>query len=72
MIRRTATVSPGERSGGTEMPKVVKVTPAQVNAAKLKIKRSAASGRVVAASFAHIANAKRTSAGRSATPRTAE
>lgn len=54
------------------MPKVVKVTPAQVNAAKLKIKRSAASGRVVTASVAQIANAKRGSAGSSATQRTAK
>ena len=41
------------------MPKVVKVTPAQVNAAKLKIKRSAATGRVVKDSVSQIANAKR-------------
>lgn len=41
------------------MPKVVKVTPAQVNAAKLKIKRSAASGRFVKDSVSQIANAKR-------------
>lgn len=41
------------------MPKVVKVTPAQVNAAKLKIKRSAGSGRFVASSVSRIANAKR-------------
>lgn len=54
------------------MPKVVKVTPAQVNAAKLKIKRSAASGRVVASSVAQIANAKRASSNRSATSGTAK
>ena len=41
------------------MPKVVRVTPAQVNAAKLKLKRSAASGRHVATSVSRIANAKR-------------
>jgi len=41
------------------MPKVVKVTPAQVNAAKLKIKRSAVSGKIVKSSVSQIANAKR-------------
>ena len=43
------------------MPKVVKVTPAQVNAAKLKIKRSAATARHVASGVSLIANAKRAS-----------
>ena len=46
------------------MPKVVKVTPAQVNAAKLKIKRSTATGKSVTASLAQIANAKRFTRGR--------
>jgi hypothetical protein len=41
------------------MPKLVKVTPAQVNAAKLKIKRSAVSGKSVKSSVSQIANAKR-------------
>lgn len=41
------------------MPNVVTVTPAQVNAAKLKIKRSTASGKVVESSVSRIANAKR-------------
>jgi hypothetical protein len=41
------------------MAKVVKVTPAQVNAAKLKLKRSAATGRYVTTSVSRIANAKR-------------
>lgn len=42
------------------MAKIVKVTPAQVNAAKLKVKRSAISGKTVSDSVAAIANAKRT------------
>lgn len=41
------------------MPKIVKVTPAQVNAAKLKVKRSAISGRFVSPSVSILANAKR-------------
>ena len=41
------------------MPKVVKVTPAQVNAAKMKVKRSANSGTAVASNVSRIANAKR-------------
>ncbi|MEI4270560.1 hypothetical protein TEK04_02390 [Klenkia sp. LSe6-5] len=41
------------------MQKVVKVTPAQVNAAKMAVKRSAASGRFVKSSVSKIANAKR-------------
>ena len=47
------------------MAKVLKVTPAQVNAAKLKIKRSTASGKVVESSVSQIANAKRTATSRS-------
>ncbi|MCW2683430.1 MAG: hypothetical protein JWP33_1343 [Blastococcus sp.] len=39
--------------------KVVKVTPAQVNAAKMKIKRSAVTGEFVKSSVSQIANAKR-------------
>lgn len=41
------------------MAKIVKVTPAQVNAARLKVKRSAASGKHVPPSVSAIANAKR-------------
>ncbi len=41
------------------MTKIVKVTPAQVNAAKLKVKRSAVSGKSVSDSVTAIANAKR-------------
>ena len=41
------------------MAKVVRVTSAQVNAAKLKVKRSAATGRFVSSSVSAIANAKR-------------
>ncbi len=41
------------------MPKVIKVTPAQVNAAKMKIKRSAVTGNIVKGSVSRIANAKR-------------
>jgi hypothetical protein len=48
------------------MPKVVKVTPAQVNAAKLKIKRSTAAGRFVNSSVSQIANAKRATEARDA------
>jgi hypothetical protein len=45
------------------MAKTVKVTPAQVNAARLKVKRSAASGRFVSSSVSAIANAKRSASG---------
>jgi hypothetical protein len=41
------------------MAKVVHVTPAQVSAAKLKIKRAAANGKAVPASVTAIANARR-------------
>lgn len=41
------------------MPKIVTVTPAQVSAAKLKVKRSARSGKAVSASVTLLANAKR-------------
>lgn len=41
------------------MPKIVRVTSAQVNAAKLKVKRSAVSGKFVSPSVSAIANAKR-------------
>jgi hypothetical protein len=50
------------------MPQVVRVTPAQVNAAKLKIKRATAAGRTVTTSLSQIANAKRATSARSATP----
>ena len=38
------------------MPKIVQVTPAQVNAAKFKVKRSAASGKTVSPSVSAVAN----------------
>jgi hypothetical protein len=41
------------------MAKIVRVTPAQVNAAKLKIKRAAASGKFVSPSVSAVANARR-------------
>ena len=41
------------------MAKIVQVTSTQVNAAKLKIKRSAASGKSVSPSVIAIANARR-------------
>lgn len=41
------------------MTKTVRVTPAQVDAAKLKLKRSAATGRFVSPSVIAIASAKR-------------
>jgi hypothetical protein len=41
------------------MAKTVRVTSAQVNAAKLKIKRSAISGKIVPPSIHAVANAKR-------------
>lgn len=44
------------------MAKTVRVTSAQVNAAKLKVKRSEATGRFVSASVKALANAKRNSA----------
>lgn len=40
------------------MPKVIKVTPVQVSAAKLKIKRSIASGKSVPVAVQRIADAK--------------
>lgn len=43
------------------MAKVVRVTSAQVNAAKLKVKRSAITGRFVSPGVSAIANAKRQS-----------
>ena len=43
------------------MAKTVKVTAAQVSAAKLKIKRSAVSGAVVSPGVRAVANAKRCS-----------
>jgi len=41
------------------MAKIVRVTPAQVNAAKLKIKRSVASGKFVSPSVSAVASARR-------------
>jgi len=41
------------------MAKIVRVTSAQVNAAKLKVRRSAASGKLVAPSVSALANARR-------------
>lgn len=41
------------------MPKVVKVTPTQVHAAKLKLKRSVSAGRDVSPSVMAIANARK-------------
>jgi len=41
------------------MAKIVRVTPAQVNAAKLKIKRSVASGKFVPPSVSAVASATR-------------
>lgn len=41
------------------MTKIVWVTPAQVMAAKLKLKRAAATGKVVSPAVSAIANAKR-------------
>jgi hypothetical protein len=45
--------------GKAAMAKIVKVTPAQVNAAKLKVKRSTATGRYISSSVSAIANARR-------------
>lgn len=41
------------------MAKIVKVTPAQVHAAKLKLKRSASTGSYVSPSVTAIANARK-------------
>lgn len=41
------------------MPKIVKVTPTQVHAAKLKLKRSVSAGRDVSPSVTAIANARK-------------
>jgi hypothetical protein len=41
------------------MAKIVKVTPAQVHAARLKVKRSASSGKDVSPSVTAIANARK-------------
>lgn len=43
------------------MAKIVRVTSAQVNAAKLKVKRSTASGKFVSRGVSAIANATRSS-----------
>jgi hypothetical protein len=43
------------------MPRIVKVTPAQVHAAKLKIKRAASTGSSVPPSVTAIANARKAS-----------
>ena len=48
------------------MAKVVRVTPTQVRAAKLKVKWSAENGQQVAPSVAAIANARRADADRPA------
>lgn len=45
------------------MAKTVRVTSAQVNAAKLKVKRSAITGKYVSRGVEAIANAKRDSGG---------
>ena len=59
--KRAETVMNLAPEGKAPMSKIVKVTPAQVNAAKLKVKRSAATGRYVSSSVSAIANAKRSS-----------
>ncbi|HEX7538619.1 MAG TPA: hypothetical protein VF391_16635 [Dermatophilaceae bacterium] len=41
------------------MAKIVRVTPAQVDAAKLKIKRSIAAGKLVSPSVSAVASARR-------------
>lgn len=41
------------------MAKIVRVTPAQVSAAKLKVKRAVASGKLVPPSVNAVANARR-------------
>lgn len=53
------------------MAKTVRVTSAQVNAAKLKVKRSAISGRYVSPGVKAIANAKRETGGGGAHSRSA-
>lgn len=56
------------------MAKTVRVTSAQVNAAKLKVQRSATSGRFVSRGVEAIANAKRDRSaitGRYVTPQSA-
>lgn len=50
------------------MAKIVRVTPAQVNAAKLKMKRSAVTGKYVSQGVKAVANAKRASNGGQPTP----
>lgn len=45
------------------MAKIVRVTPAQVNAAKLKMKRSALTGKFVSQGVKAVANARRASNG---------
>ena len=47
------------------MARTVRVTSAQVNAARLKVKRSAITGKVVSRGVEAIANAKRESGGSS-------
>lgn len=41
------------------MAKIVRVTPAQVSAARLKVKRAVASGKFVSPSVNAVANARR-------------
>jgi hypothetical protein len=57
----TEAVSSLDSREGAAMAKIVRVTPAQVNAAKLKVARSAKTGGYVSSSVAAIANAKRAS-----------
>lgn len=45
--------------GDQSVPKIVKVTPAQVKAAKMVVKRSVTAGKPVRSSVTRIANAKR-------------
>lgn len=51
--------SRGPAAEGHEMAKIVTVTSAQVNAARLKVKRSVSSGRAVSPSVQAIADATR-------------
>ncbi|PWJ50709.1 hypothetical protein SAMN06264364_12285 [Quadrisphaera granulorum] len=50
------------------MAKLVKVTPAQVQAARLKVERSRAKGKPVSASVTAIANARKANTSQTAPP----
>jgi len=59
--RRSGETSGGKTSRESEpgMAKIVRVTPAQVSAARLKVKRAVAAGKFVSPGVNAVANARR-------------